>query len=981
MDAPVRLAALLGVPPARPLRELFAAASAFLLADARAASAAADAERGARRAQARDAVRRALRDDDLLHAVAAEVADSPEARAHSVSPWLAERRRAEDSDDAEDEDGPDAGAGSAAAGLLAACTRCQLIADPQQRNGALHALFGPRHLRNEEWGSRQHGGVPGFAEDALGGGGGAAGAELRLAVARELAEHLGVQPPRCAIPLLCHPNVWHPGLLQVARTAAAAASEPAELEGHLLRVLCALAATELPGGRPDGAGAELLCAALQPIAARGPPHWSVLRAVYEQLRNRTAGPDLGQLCGCAEQLCSMRPRQAVAVLCQTPPAEWPAALRRGPSAAAAPGGAAPPPVTFSAQQSEPDLGVTNPSNPSFVPSQGLVFSCASPPSSFAPDPSAPGAMETPAPPVRTAPSESSAPDVSALTPPDQHAGAAGGLRAPSASRASSATVSSPSAAGASAPPLGRGAAPPQRRKSPVPPPKRPGHVPPPHQAGGSPRPARSKSASPPPAGSPLRGLTKSPTPPPPGSPLRGLTKSPTPPAPSPTRAKAASPPAPAPAKLAGHAALPPAATERAASGSPPIIGSPKRPRQRAGEGPAPPPLGSPKHARRRGRQGAAAPLGGSPKRQSRPAPEAPRPWEWRDPTASPRGSHVTPRTEATTARVPVAVMGAVSCCGTESENRSLQRSPAESSDGGFCVGSPLRADALSPLAVGSPLTTPPGSPRRPPAVGARVRRNPGSWCWGQQDGGAGCQGEVAGPPEEGWLPIRWDASGCTNYYRWGCDGEYDVVPDTTAEEEGVDVHVARGELGIYLEVTSLDEPAVRLHRAPPREHRPYGHCAPRRAISPPRGPPNCSSSARRTQSARGAPAAVQRTLVWDLTPPRVSRGGHSGPCSPLELSPGAAAAAAARAAWHPHPPADTGAPPVPPLQTPPAGASLLHQSHCSARQASAVSSPRWAVPSRGSGLWAAPLRAAAPAGRPRITVWELVTPQASHRRP
>ncbi|KAJ9462672.1 hypothetical protein DIPPA_23127 [Diplonema papillatum] len=60
-------------------------------------------------------------------------------------------------------------------------------------------------------------------------------------------------------------------------------------------------------------------------------------------------------------------------------------------------------------------------------------------------------------------------------------------------------------------------------------------------------------------------------------------------------------------------------------------------------------------------------------------------------------------------------------------------------------------------------------------VGARVKRNPAFWQWGNQDGGVGCLGTVAKVDKAlGWVTVRWDTTGRGSTYRWGKDDAYDV---------------------------------------------------------------------------------------------------------------------------------------------------------------------------------------------------------------
>eukprot|EP01065_Artemidia_motanka_P026802 TRINITY_DN3203_c0_g1_i1.p1 TRINITY_DN3203_c0_g1~~TRINITY_DN3203_c0_g1_i1.p1 ORF type:complete len:580 (+),score=163.33 TRINITY_DN3203_c0_g1_i1:75-1742(+) len=63
-------------------------------------------------------------------------------------------------------------------------------------------------------------------------------------------------------------------------------------------------------------------------------------------------------------------------------------------------------------------------------------------------------------------------------------------------------------------------------------------------------------------------------------------------------------------------------------------------------------------------------------------------------------------------------------------------------------------------------------------VGARVRRRPCDWDWGDQDGGAGGLGTVACVDAlDGWCTVVWDATGQANEYRCGHKGKYDVTVD------------------------------------------------------------------------------------------------------------------------------------------------------------------------------------------------------------
>jgi len=71
--------------------------------------------------------------------------------------------------------------------------------------------------------------------------------------------------------------------------------------------------------------------------------------------------------------------------------------------------------------------------------------------------------------------------------------------------------------------------------------------------------------------------------------------------------------------------------------------------------------------------------------------------------------------------------------------------------------------------------------------GDEVVRNPDSWCWSNQDGGQGGRGVVqskalwghrtVSPNSNSFdsVEVQWFHHGCTNVYRWGYDGKYDVM--------------------------------------------------------------------------------------------------------------------------------------------------------------------------------------------------------------
>ena len=59
-------------------------------------------------------------------------------------------------------------------------------------------------------------------------------------------------------------------------------------------------------------------------------------------------------------------------------------------------------------------------------------------------------------------------------------------------------------------------------------------------------------------------------------------------------------------------------------------------------------------------------------------------------------------------------------------------------------------------------------------LNARVKRGP-SWKWGDQDGGDGKLGTLFKVPDhEGWVAVRWDATGDGNVYRID-GGDYDLL--------------------------------------------------------------------------------------------------------------------------------------------------------------------------------------------------------------
>ena len=84
--------------------------------------------------------------------------------------------------------------------------------------------------------------------------------------------------------------------------------------------------------------------------------------------------------------------------------------------------------------------------------------------------------------------------------------------------------------------------------------------------------------------------------------------------------------------------------------------------------------------------------------------------------------------------------------------------------------SPPRHLQYPPTETGSTAAYPPQI-----KVGARVKRNPVSWQWGDQDGGDGNLGTVAKVDSLlGWVTVRWDATGRGSTYRWGKDNTHDV---------------------------------------------------------------------------------------------------------------------------------------------------------------------------------------------------------------
>ena len=62
-----------------------------------------------------------------------------------------------------------------------------------------------------------------------------------------------------------------------------------------------------------------------------------------------------------------------------------------------------------------------------------------------------------------------------------------------------------------------------------------------------------------------------------------------------------------------------------------------------------------------------------------------------------------------------------------------------------------------------------------PRLGAKVQRNPGTWKWGDQDGGAGSIGTIIEVNEERHVAVSWGSTGRRSRYRWGHDNAYDVT--------------------------------------------------------------------------------------------------------------------------------------------------------------------------------------------------------------
>uniref|UniRef100_A0A3B5L5Y6 E3 ubiquitin-protein ligase n=1 Tax=Xiphophorus couchianus TaxID=32473 RepID=A0A3B5L5Y6_9TELE len=57
--------------------------------------------------------------------------------------------------------------------------------------------------------------------------------------------------------------------------------------------------------------------------------------------------------------------------------------------------------------------------------------------------------------------------------------------------------------------------------------------------------------------------------------------------------------------------------------------------------------------------------------------------------------------------------------------------------------------------------------------GARVVRGI-DWKWREQDGNPPGEGTVTGEAHNGWIDVTWDASGCSNSYRMGAEGKFDL---------------------------------------------------------------------------------------------------------------------------------------------------------------------------------------------------------------
>ncbi|XP_014233753.1 E3 ubiquitin-protein ligase HECTD1 isoform X8 [Trichogramma pretiosum] len=69
-------------------------------------------------------------------------------------------------------------------------------------------------------------------------------------------------------------------------------------------------------------------------------------------------------------------------------------------------------------------------------------------------------------------------------------------------------------------------------------------------------------------------------------------------------------------------------------------------------------------------------------------------------------------------------------------------------------------------------------------AGARVARGL-DWKWRDQDGVPPGDGTVTGELHNGWIDVTWD-NGCSNSYRMGAEGKYDLKLVSTANEQGGD---------------------------------------------------------------------------------------------------------------------------------------------------------------------------------------------------
>lgn len=75
----------------------------------------------------------------------------------------------------------------------------------------------------------------------------------------------------------------------------------------------------------------------------------------------------------------------------------------------------------------------------------------------------------------------------------------------------------------------------------------------------------------------------------------------------------------------------------------------------------------------------------------------------------------------------------------------------------------FKSSAAATTKVDAPSA--PVDPHPPLKPGDRVVRDPEHWDWGQQDGGAGCEGTVDGPGDsENWIRVKWDHDGSSNVY-------------------------------------------------------------------------------------------------------------------------------------------------------------------------------------------------------------------------